>query len=100
MVPFVDCPKCGGRGRRPFPNDRVPCDLCGGHGEIPADFADKTAAPRREGYLASCEDCLEIRYCINIERNGRTVPLCAHCYAREIHPHLLVGATAPAELPF
>ncbi len=99
MTPWTDCPKCGGRGRRPFPHDIEACDLCGGHGEIPADFADKTARPRRKGCRASCEDCLEIRICVNVERAGHTVPLCAQCYARDQHPHL-VASIPLAEIPF
>lgn len=94
--PLVDCPDCGGRGR-PHPNDPEPCPLCGGEGGIPADFAAKTAPPRREGVQASCEDCFEIRWCVHVERPARTVPLCARCYTREVHPHLLAPAEAPEE---
>jgi len=88
MVPYVICPKCAGRGRRRFP-DEGPCDLCGGPGALPADFAEKTAAPRREKAWASCEDCFELRWCVWVERGGLQVPLCARCYTREVHPHLL-----------
>lgn len=86
-VPFIDCPKCRGRGRRP--SEHEPCDLCGGNGALPADFAEMTGRPRWEGYRASCEDCLNVRICVNVERDGLTVPLCARCYTREMHPHLL-----------
>ncbi len=93
-MPLVDCPKCGGTGRRRFPNEREACELCGGTRELPADFAERTASPRREKRLASCEDCLEMRICVLVERDGLTVPLCAPCYTREMHPHLLVVPTA------
>lgn len=92
-MPYVTCPKCAGRGRPRFPRYLEPCVLCGGTGELPADFAEQTAAPRRGKVWASCEDCLELRWCVWVERDGLQVPLCARCYTREKHPHLLeVGA--------
>ena len=96
MVPFIMCPKCRGRGRHR--SWEPACDLCGGFGDLPVDFAERTAAPRRDKTLTSCEDCLELRTCVTVERDGLSVPLCAPCYAREMHP--VLATIVMAEVPF